>query len=310
MEKIKDLFLKILNIRKSDNDFIKYLKKYDYVFDNIPPQNHFETDSSCIWVLWLQGIEDSPLLVKKCISSIKKYNPDRKVIILNKENIKNYISVPSHIEEKYRKKIISGAHYSDYIRVAILAKYGGIWIDATVLLTGVIPQKIWEEDLFFFKSIAWFHDVRFADSFNKNLIPKDYVVNLISKFPWLKTRYPSVSNWFIRANSNNEFIILIKYFLEEFWKKEDSIKNYLAFHLFIYYAIIKSDKYAQIWNNMLSISNRDVHILQSYFHEKFNLNKYCLIKKMSPIHKLTYKFSTIKEDSFLEYLLKQDDDQL
>jgi hypothetical protein len=37
--------------------------------------------------------------------------------------------------EKYQKKIIDNTHFSDLLRLELLIKYGGTWIDASVLVT-------------------------------------------------------------------------------------------------------------------------------------------------------------------------------
>ncbi|MBO7316194.1 MAG: hypothetical protein J6U44_03405, partial [Paludibacteraceae bacterium] len=133
----------------------RYLEKYKYVLDKFDQQHFLEQSSlSCadkkVWVCWLQGIENAPYIVQKCVESIKKHSLDYEVILLDKNNIKNYISLPSYIEEKHLKGIIPNAHYTDYIRVILLAKYGGIWIDSTFFLTDKLPDYIAESDLFLF----------------------------------------------------------------------------------------------------------------------------------------------------------------
>ncbi|WP_222864769.1 capsular polysaccharide synthesis protein, partial [Serratia marcescens] len=95
-----------------------------------------------VWVCWFQGIEQAPALVKRCIDSIEKNVGDAKVVVLNDDNIKDFITLPDYIIEKYQKGMITKAHYSDIVRCSLLSKYGGIWMDATVYLTKTVPQHL------------------------------------------------------------------------------------------------------------------------------------------------------------------------
>ena len=80
-----------------------------------------------IWTFW-EG--DKMDIVDKCIESWKYYNPSYKVVILNRSNYQYYIeeNIDSIIHAKE-----SMARFSDYIRLCVLAKYGGFWIDASII---------------------------------------------------------------------------------------------------------------------------------------------------------------------------------
>lgn len=56
----------------------------------------------------------------------KKKN--KNVIILNEKTIKKYINLPHNFD-----KLKNIAHKADYIRISILYKYGGIWIDSDMI---------------------------------------------------------------------------------------------------------------------------------------------------------------------------------
>ena len=48
-------------------------------------------DSKTIWMCWFQGNNDMPELNRICIRRWKELNPDWNVIILNYDNIKEYV---------------------------------------------------------------------------------------------------------------------------------------------------------------------------------------------------------------------------
>lgn len=95
-------------------------------------------DDSTIWVLWFQGENNMPPIVKACVKSIKDHAGQHKVILLSRENIHTYIDIPSYIYEKIEKKYITLTHFSDIVRMGILSKWGGWWMDATVFCTSTI----------------------------------------------------------------------------------------------------------------------------------------------------------------------------
>ena len=75
---------------------------------------------------------------------------DYNIIIINETNMLNYIKFPNYIIEKYKKKYMSPTHFSDLLRLELLIKYGGTWIDASVLITEY-TKDYFSKDLFFFQ---------------------------------------------------------------------------------------------------------------------------------------------------------------
>ena len=102
-----------------------------------------------IWVCWLQGFEIAPEIVKKCVDSVKRNMPKYEVRVLTAENIFEYVTLPEHIVRKYQKGTITFTHFSDILRTALLVQHGGIWFDATVLLTDELPAQMTNAPLFF-----------------------------------------------------------------------------------------------------------------------------------------------------------------
>lgn len=279
----------------SSKQFYQYIeRKYSYLLQEEaflnPPHitnNKMKKDNN-IFVLWLQGINGMPDIVRKCYESIKYFNPDRNIILLDENNLSNYVTLPNYITEKYKQGIISNAHFSDIIRCYLLANYGGLWIDSTVLLTNKIPEEVFKGDFFLFKALGWFNNYTCADSFTKMVIDQELLDKLI-KFLRPDRKFPSISNWFIYSKASNPFIQKILYFLLEYWKNEDELKNYFMFHLWVRFLILNDRECKSIWNKMYSVCNRDPHLLQAIWKDNFDIKQWNHITELSPIHKLTYK---------------------
>ncbi|RBW46370.1 capsular biosynthesis protein, partial [Psychromonas sp. B3M02] len=77
-----------------------------------------------IWLLWYQGLENAPYLIKKCIASWIKHNPTWEIIVLDESNLHNYITLKAPQETLTK---LSPAHRSDLLRLKLLHEYGGVW---------------------------------------------------------------------------------------------------------------------------------------------------------------------------------------
>lgn len=108
-----------------------------------------------VWFCWLQGIENAPRLVQVCYTSVQKYCADRPVHLITGENMSDFVTLPDYIMQKYHTGIIPPAQFSDILRLALLVKYGGIWIDSTVLLTAPLPRYITHGSFFFYQNKSW-----------------------------------------------------------------------------------------------------------------------------------------------------------
>ena len=84
-----------------------------------------------IWTWW-DG-PNPPTSVTKCIQTWKVTNPDHDVIILGPKNIKQFLP---EIDILNMKMATTPQRTADLVRVHVLAEHGGIWCDATIMLTG------------------------------------------------------------------------------------------------------------------------------------------------------------------------------
>ena len=82
-----------------------------------------------IWTYW--NSDDLPDVVNLCIETWRKHNADYKINILTPSNLKEFIDV----DVKSIKWNDSPARESDIVRLIVIEKYGGVWCDATVMVT-------------------------------------------------------------------------------------------------------------------------------------------------------------------------------
>ena len=75
--------------QKLERKYKSKLKEFDRTYKE---KTHEISD--VIWICWFQGIENAPELVKKCYESIRKNNPDKRIVVITSENISEYVKFP------------------------------------------------------------------------------------------------------------------------------------------------------------------------------------------------------------------------
>lgn len=108
-----------------------------------------QTDPMYVWMLWWQGEEQMPPMIKMCYQSIVNcFEGVAEVRLLTEANIYEYVSLPDYIEDKRKQGAITLTHYSDIVRFHLMNKYGGLWIDATYYAAKRAPKEIFESRMY------------------------------------------------------------------------------------------------------------------------------------------------------------------
>ena len=82
-----------------------------------------------IWIYWHQGWDNAPDIIKICKKSWIKKNPEWDVRALDFKSINHFVDI--NLEKNILKSLCI-AHQSDLIRLGLLEKYGGVWVDASL----------------------------------------------------------------------------------------------------------------------------------------------------------------------------------
>ena len=267
----------IIVLAERERCYRKLKRKYRKILINDNPVTNDEKiieKSNKIWICWFQGIENAPELVKACYNSVLKNYKDKEIIVLTEENYKKYVDIPEYILKKWKKGYITFAHFSDILRIELLSKYGGLWLDSTIFTTKKSDLVFNEDiDLFVYKQV---------DLDRKNSLA---VV---------------ASNWLIYANKNNNIINLTKKLLYYYWKDYNYAINYNIFHIFFKLA---TEVYKDEWKNVPTFNNISPHILQFELNDDFQEIRFNEIKNMSDFHKLNWRIKSENKNSFYNYIV-------
>jgi hypothetical protein len=151
-----------------------------------------------IWIFWMQGFENAPFVVKICLESWQKYNSNWKVVKLDQENVHEYISD----FELYRPDR-SVAAMSDVLRINLLNKFGGVWVDATLFCTK--PLDSWLE----------------IYSRKNGFLATDNTIHLLNDTRKVGTL--RIGSYFLVSSKSNYVTKEVCDLVNEFWKYDYSI---------------------------------------------------------------------------------------
>lgn len=235
-----------------------------------------------IWFCWLQGIENAPEVVKACYHSLTRLT-GYSLIVIDGKNWREYAELPEYVVEKWRKGLIPAAHFSDLLRLELLIKYGGTWIDSTVLCTGEpaegLPLTAYlDTDLFMFQYTQ----------------PGS-------------SEWGGIGNWFITACTNNEVLMVLRDMLYAYWREHDCVLNYYLFHLF--FGMLREVFPEQIAAMPYAYAPRSLALVH-HWGEPFDEAKWKRLTERVCFHKLTYmkdKVPAKVEGTYYEYILNNNE---
>ena len=267
----------------------------DHYFD--AKLDHFQlkakkqfADQKIIWQYWGQGLTAAQQneTVRLCFTSVDQYKTDYQVIRLDEESVKDYLDLPDFIWEKKKNAQFKPAFFADLIRLALLDCYGGVWIDATILLTAPIAPVILQQDFFMFH--------RHQDALNKmqwQNFNSDY-------FGWGKEHVVNVLNSFIVAKKNNKIVHTCFEIMMNFWKTQKDIPHYFIFQI-MFNELGQRNIFER---EMIVVDDTLPHLLQIRLKEKFNEYEFMKIVNHINIHKINY-INTYSLDSYYGFLIRK-----
>ncbi len=253
--------------RKYHHYLRKWLtKRYGHIAECELPEGSSQTRANePIWVFWWQGEQKAPELVQLCIQSIIRNSAGHPVVVVSEDNYRSYAELPDYITEKREKGIISLTHFSDILRMSLLSKYGGLWLDATIFVSEPIPDR-------------WFTDAIYT---GRN--PGGDHTNA-SDWNW--------TSYALATSAGHSLPMRMKNFFLEYWKNENGVVDYFMMDTAIDMIVRKCDGIrAQIY--AIPNNNTRQHDLDAMFYRPYDKEAYesLLYNSDTCFHKLTWKAS-------------------
>lgn len=243
----------------------EYKKKpKHFVFEE---KKHFDSDK-IIWQYWAQGYDNVPTIVRECLESVDTYAKDYMIVRLTDDNLSEYLDLPSFVRQK--RSIFSRAFFSDLLRLILLKTYGGIWMDATIMLSGTLPSEYVNNDLFCFR--------RDPDEPNISYWRNTYAYY----FGWADGFRVNMLSSFLVGKKGSRTISDLCDMLLLWWEDHTDLPDY-------FFLQILFDSYP-LNEQFPLVSDTLPHYLQQSINDpSFSIMSREDILKIIPIHKRTYK---------------------
>ncbi|MCK9295290.1 MAG: capsular polysaccharide synthesis protein [Desulfobulbaceae bacterium] len=264
-----------------------------------------------IWFLWFQGMDNAPFVVRKCYESWKERNPNWELIFLSDENLSHYASLALPPEKIYK---LTKALYSDFIRLELLSKYGGVWVDSTCFCVDSLDNWLGEyTSSGFFAFYQPAPDRVMSSWFLASEKGHPIVVKLIENliYYWLKNDLSNEGKeWLIEKLNTlfNRNSLTTKYWFSFIVTKIFKAFPYCALHYKFAELVMTVPECFAIWNNTKKFNANIPHKLQhaGLFSPLVEEIKKEIDNKKVPLYKLTWKYNhaDLKEGSILHYLFE------
>lgn len=214
----------------------------DHVCQNsVKIENLNEQKEAPIWFCWFQGEERIPEIPHLCLASIRRNAGSHPVIVLDQKNYVQYCTLPDIVVERYAAGQLKQAHFADILRINLLAQQGGLWLDATMLITAPLPDSVFNMPFFSIKTQ-----------------PDGY--------------YVSACRWAVfclAANKGNQLFLRLAKVFEEYLLHTDIFIDYFMFDQFIEMLSTQDEKIRAMINE-IPFNNPDVHKLNVLLCKEFD----------------------------------------
>lgn len=257
-----------------------------------------------------------PEVVQRCYESWQKHNAAWEIIFLDANNLQDYIDIADILEN--RKSEIPRVSVSELVRINLMKKHGGVWVDATCFCLKPLEDWLYE------------HLVSGFFAFNRPGMDRMLSSWFLAALPnnKLASTYADTANSFWNKHKRLNFVsdkknihklirrsglyrrVLRKnppLWFNFFFQKVLGIYPYYWFH-YTFEKLYRTDKEVQkIWDDTPKISADIPHLLWNHGLDKpiVETIKERIPKEDAPLYKLTWKVNAamFEQGKTLHYLL-------
>ena len=223
-----------------------------------------------IWMYWAQGIEDAPAIVQRCHEELLRYHSADEIVLLDEELVPRYAEIPDVVR---RRTAENPTKFSDALRLELLLRYGGVWLDATCF-----PRE------------------RLVDRLPE-LLPSGFFA--------FRYRRARISSWLLASEPNNAVVAMTREAQFLYWKRfRRPFDYYLLHHLFESLFYLAGEFRERVLETPWRSSHPPARFARRML-EPYKPELYKRLLRGSFVHKLSYKYpeSAATPDTLLGHLL-------
>ncbi|HEY9289726.1 MAG TPA: capsular polysaccharide synthesis protein [Microlunatus sp.] len=207
-----------------------------------------------IYYYWAQGIGAAPPMVRLCHRQLMRH-ASIPVLVLDEPAMSSMIELPDDIEARG----IAPTHRTDLLRLELLARHGGTWLDATCLVV--------EDPALALRTLRQ---------------PSGY-------FAFAKRR-STVASWLMSSSPDHYLVRMLREALHCYWRNHDQLSHYYVLH-YLFEALTELDEpFADAWARTPRLRFDPPFQLRWNLLEPYREQDFERMLAGSFVHKLTYKY--------------------
>jgi len=214
-----------------------------------------------IWCLWVQGWANAPDLVKACAASWRRHNPDWRLHLLAGNTLDHYLDPlprPAGADLPIEAR-------SDVLRIELLHRFGGIWVDSTV------------------------YCLRPLDGWIGHALPSGF-------FAFDRPMPDNMlASWFLAAEPGSYLVEVWRRRAAAYWENRTERDHYFWFHRLFAEAYQSDAKFRAIWDATPKLSADGPHWFAPYQEQLFkpvdDRDRLIVETAQTPMLKLTHKLA-------------------
>ena len=211
-----------------------------------------------------------PPIVRCCYNSLKQNAGRYKIVFIDEKNFSNYVDIAPHIMDKFRAGKISRTNLSDILRINLLERHGGLWLDATILVTEPLEnhKDFWRLPYF-------------TQRFNNEKNIRNSFSNHITFGMWAGFSQGTIVR-------HNPLFMFVKEIFNDYWSKYDDLLDYFLID-FIMALAYENIPVVRKEIDDVPINNVGIYFIQEHLNDYYARFPFDMILAGIFLHKLSWK---------------------
>ncbi|MFC7405044.1 capsular polysaccharide synthesis protein [Georgenia alba] len=230
-----------------------------------------EDRSGTVWTYWAQGFENAPDVVRLAHGSLVEHMGDA-VVALTATDVADLVTLPPDVDAL----VENHAFRSDLLRLELLTRFGGIWMDSTCFVR---------------------HDVR--AELEELARPSGF-------FAYAKGDV-TIGNWLMLTPPGHYVPAMLLEAEYAHWREFQQNLSYFTFH-HIFEALVDADeRFREIWHRTPRVPFDAALRFRHMLDEPYDAATYREVLDGSIVHKLTYKYDDAGPGTMIDALMSSQD---
>ena len=207
-----------------------------------------------VWVYWGQGFAEAPPVVSRCHEELMRYHTADEVVALDDRHVADYVEIPELVRRRTAK---NWTKFSDALRLELLSHYGGIWLDATCLVRGRLPDAVPEL--------------------------------LSSGFFAFQHRPARIASWFVASEPNHPVVAMTREAQYLYWEHFPRTTDYFVLHHLVESLYHVADDFREYFESTPRRGVEEAVRFRRAMDKPYDPERYEKLLAASLVHKLTHK---------------------